>query len=408
MTFRKLEQNTSKLDDASNLYGELKTVGRENLFNYLSSIGKVTGLRNNIELGGSATVDNTEGEYVLSTTANGSDDIIFGTELRGRYSPGEVAEAGIGVRTEGRPTGNQEWKVGPFEDMNGYYIGEDSEGYFLARLNGGNETKVRQENWNKDTLDGSDDRNNPSGLNLDMDEGHVVRFDYAWYGHGEVKARLVMNEPSMESGQGNENSQSVITVHSFYPKNEVSVEQANLPVRADLSNNGTAESFDLFIAGRQFTVLGTGKQADRINGETRFGQSIDGTWTPLISFQRETGFDNIPVNIDAFSVSTDNTIEYAIILGDQGNLNNASYSKATHTRDSESAVEVDTSADGFSTIGERRFVDFAATGGRGNSTASEEAGLDFSLPEGQIVTLAARAPGGSASVDSVLRWQEGF
>jgi len=89
-------------------------------------------------------------------------------------------------------------------------------------------------------------------------------------------------------------------------------------------------------------------------------------------------------------------------------LNNASYSKATHTSDSESEVEVDTSADGFSTIGERRFVDFAATGGRGSATASEEAGLDFSLPEGQVVTLAARAPGGSASVDSVLRWQEGF
>jgi len=113
MSFRNIEQSVEKLDDASNLYGELKTVGRENLFNYLSSIGKVTDLRNNIELTGSASVDNTEGEYVLSTTANGSDNIVFGTELRGRYSPGEVAEAGIGVRTDGTPSGSQEWKAGP-------------------------------------------------------------------------------------------------------------------------------------------------------------------------------------------------------------------------------------------------------------------------------------------------------
>lgn len=72
MTFRKLEKYTKKLDDASNLYGELKSVKRNNLFNYTSSLGKATDLRNDVDLTGGATFTNNGAEYVLSTTASGT------------------------------------------------------------------------------------------------------------------------------------------------------------------------------------------------------------------------------------------------------------------------------------------------------------------------------------------------
>lgn len=409
MTFRDLEKNTDKLDDASNMYGELKNVGRTNLFNYVSSIGKRTDLRNAISTSGSATFTNDGAEYVLSTTANGSDAVTIGTEKRGRYSPGEIAEAGIGIRTTSRPTGNQEWRAGPFNGTNGFYLGEDSDGYFVARLSGGTEQRIRQENWNQDTLDGSGDENNPSGLSLDFDDGHVIRFDYAWYGHGETKIRLVMNKPTAEAGEGNENSQEVVTIHSFYPKGEVSTNQSSLPVEAKVENNGTAESFDLFMAGRQFTILGDGRQSNRVNGETRLGQSLsDTSWTPLISFQKRTGDEAIPVSVEGFKLNSDADIEYSIQTVDPGNLNNSSFGLATNTSSSETAVEVDTSADGFSSLGERRFVDFIAGGNSNSTTAEAEQGLDFEVPEAEVVVLAARAPGGTATVDSVLRWKEGF
>lgn len=409
MTFRKLEQNTEKLDDASSLYGELKMVGRTNIFNYVSSIGKRTDLRNDISTTGSATFTNDGAEYVLSTTANGNDSVNVGTEKRGRYSPGEVAEAGIGIRTTSRPTGNQEWKAGPFNGSNGFYLGEDSTGYYIARLSGGVESKVRQENWNKDTLDGSDDANNPSGLSLDFDDGHVIRFDYAWYGHGETKIRLVMNDPSQEVSHGNENSQRVVTVHSFYPKGEVNTEQSSLPIETRVENNGTAEAYDLFMAGRQFTVLGSSGTSKRTNGETRLGQSLSTTnWTPLISFQKRSGDEAIPVDTEGFKVNSDSDIEYSIQLVDPGDLNGASFGLATNTSSSETAVEVDTSATGFANTGERRFIDFISGGNSRSTRAESEQGLDFEAPAGGVVVLAARAPSGTATVDSVLRWTEGF
>lgn len=402
MTFRDLEENTKVLSEASNLYEELKTVGRTNEFNYVSSLDKVTSLRNDIVTSGSAGVDNANGEYNVFTTANGADSAQVSTKKRGRYSPGAVAEVGIGIRTNERPTGSQEWKAGAFTDSNGLYFGEDSEGYYVARIKGGTETKIRQANWNQDTLDGSGGNDNPSGAKLDLDKGNILRIDYAWYGYGEIKFKVIILNPDEE----NPKAQETVTVHSIYVENEPTTEEANLPVRQEVDNNGTAEAFDLYVGGRQFTILGTGKASSRDNGETRLGQSIDDTWTPLISFRKKAGDDNIPVSAEYMKVISDSTLEFELLVQEDG-LTGANFVPPTHTSASETAVEVDTSATDITSFGERRFVS-VVEGGNRSSVASTDAEIDFSVPEGDIVTLAARAPSGTATVDSVLNWREDF
>jgi len=47
-------------------------------------------------------------------------------------------------------------------------------------------------------------------------------------------------------------------------------------------------------------------------------------------------------------------------------------------------------------------------GGKKSSIASTDAEIDFAVPKGDILTLAARAPSGTATVDSVFNWREDF
>jgi len=401
MTFADLEENTDVLLNAKTHYQEIETASKTNIFNYLSTVGVISSLRDTTVENGSATVTNTGEEYKLSTTANGGDDAILRTKERGRYSPGVTAEVGIGIRTVERPTGNQLWRAGAFNGSDGVYFAEDSNGVFVARERGGAEKdKVYQENWNLDKLDGSgDNETNPSNRDLDLDEGVILRIVYAWYGHGQIQYQIVMREPE-------DDSQVVIPVHNIYPVGETSTEQANLPVETTIDNDGTADSYDLFVAGRQFSIIGDESPNTRINGENRFGQTVDGTWTPLISFQKQTDKDNIDVKPDSFKVITDATIEISVLTGSE--LSDGTYELASQTSASETVVDVNDDATGFTVEGERRYTDIIVSGGRGNSSDRAGSQLDFNTPSEEEVVLAARAPSGSASVDSSFRWEEFF
>ncbi len=107
MTFRNLEQNTWPILESKTLYDELQVAQRKNSFTLLSSLNRVSTLRNDTVETSSATVTNTGTEYQLSTTATSNDYAQLSTAERGRYSPGSVGEAGIGIRTTSQPTGDQ-------------------------------------------------------------------------------------------------------------------------------------------------------------------------------------------------------------------------------------------------------------------------------------------------------------
>lgn len=399
MTFARLEENTDTLLDAQTHYQEIETASKTNIFNYLSTIGRVSSLRDATVTSGSGAVTNDGVEYNVSTTANGADDALLRTKERGRYAPGVTAEVGLGIRTTERPTGNQLWRAGIFNGSDGLYFGEDSTGVFVARERDGNvKDKTYQENWNLDVLDGSAEDDNPSNYTLDLDEGVILRIVYAWYGHGQIQFQVVMRDPLDES-------QIVIPVHNVYPVGETSTRQANLPVEAMVENDGTADSYTLFVAGRQFSIIGDEKPDFRVNGENRLGQSVDGTWTPLIGFEKDSGQDNIDVKPDSFTVSTDTTVEVAVLT--ESELSDGTYELPGQTSSSETVVSVNDDSTGFTTEGERRFTD-VVTATQGSATEVVKNELDFNVPAEEEVVLAARSSSGTATVDSSFRWEEFF
>lgn len=400
MTFGELEKNTEVLLDAQTHYQEIETASKTNIFNYLSTVGVVSSLRDETVTAGSGSVTNDGVEYNVSTTANGADEALLRTKERGRYAPGVTAEVGVGIRTTERPTGNQVWRAGIFNGSDGLYFGEDSDGVFVARERADTEEdKVYQENWNLDVLDNSGNDDNPSNYELDLDEGVILRIVYAWYGHGQIQYQVVKRDPKDES-------QVVIPVHNIYPVGETSTEQANLPVEATVMNEGTDDDYTLFVAGRQFSIIGDEAPDFRVNGENRFGQSVDGSWTPLIGFQKDLGQDNIDVKPDGFTINTDGTIEVAVLT--ESELSDGTYELPSQTSSSETVVSVNDDASTFTTEGERRYTDILTAGGRGNSSQSLAAQLDFNVPSEEQVVLAARSPSGSASVDASFRWEEFF
>ena len=71
---------------------------------------------------------------------------------------------------------------------------------------------VLQEDWNKDTLDGSGGTTNPSGMNLDVTKINTYWIDYQWLGGGRVRygifyqgERVVCHEMYIENGAMNQN-----------------------------------------------------------------------------------------------------------------------------------------------------------------------------------------------------------
>lgn len=325
--------------------------------------------------------------------SNNNDNHYAVPNQRTNYAPGTSAIAGLGVQLpSGTPSGEQEAWFGMTNSTDGYGIGIDSTGPFAFIDIGGTRTKVAQSDWNQDTLDGSGVASNPSGLSLNnFETGNVVLFDHLWDGHGEIAVEVTVVDTDTHQVE-------LIKVHTFTEENDGMFEQPNVPIKARVENNGTAEALDLDVRTMHSERLG-GEPDIRLNGVRRVGQDVDTSWEPLISWQGRTGWEHINVQPINILIASDTDLEVEVQL-DVG-LNGASFSTAPHTSDDETAVEYDTSATGFSSTGERRFVG-QVVAAQGNQLGEASAALKFNLPSTQTASLAAKADAANAIVDSVV------
>ena len=131
-------------------------------------------------------------------------------------------------------------------------------GIFVAIRRAGVDTIISQASWNVDPLDGT----GPSGATLDLSKGNIFQIVFTWYGYGVIEFRVVIPDPTTLA-------QEVITVHRFSPTGETSLADPNLPVRAEIDNDGTATALNLFVGGRQYSILGNYSPVFRVTSERR-------------------------------------------------------------------------------------------------------------------------------------------
>lgn len=365
----------------------------------MTSVYGLSNLRDIVSTLGAATVGSNNTEFQLTTTASGADTAILQSSERGRYESGYAGEAGIGVRLPVAPTGTQVVRWGLFDDQNGLFFGQSvANGIFIAVRRAGFDTIIPQASWNVDTLDGT----GPSGATLSLAKGNIFQILFTWYGYGVIEFRVVIPDPTTLA-------QEVITVQRFSPSGQTSLADPNLPLRAEISNSGTASALNLFVGGRQYSILGRYSPVFRITSERRT-VTATGALTPVLAFQRKATFpagsgrtNSVSVKLEGIDLVTSDDIYYQIILGGTINGAFATYPTATtNIPNSETGLLVNST---LTTItGGQVLLQGLAAGVEGSARILASASLlDFQLPDTEFVTLAvANLSGGTNSVTATF------
>ncbi|CAM4526859.1 hypothetical protein [Paenibacillus xylanexedens] len=390
--------------NVSSQFNELRTNEKTPIIE-LTSVYGLSNLRDIVLTLGDATVGSNNTEFQLTTTISGSDIAILQSSERGRYESGLAGEIGIGARLPAPPTGTQVVRWGAFDDQNGLFFGQSVvNGIFVAIRRASVDTIIPQTSWNVDKLDGT----GPSGATLSLPKGNIFQIVFTWYGYGVIEFRVVIPDPATLA-------QEVIIVHRFSPNGQTSLADPNLPLRAEIFNNGTESELNLFVGGRQYSILGKYNPIFRVTSERRT-VTATGSLTPILSFQRKTSFppgsgraNSVSVKLESIDLITTDDIYYQIILG--GTINGGFVSFPTATTNiptSETALLINNT---LTTISDGQvLLQGLVAGVEGSariSAASSSSLLEFQLPDTEIVTLAvANLSGGTNPVTATFSLTE--
>lgn len=284
------------LRDYATHFNEIRSEDSETIID-LNAINQLSQLREKWQ-----NTTNTRSEHKLSTVANTNDHAYVRTKERGQYTAGFMAGMGMGARIPSLPTGDSEMRWGYYNvddagaPWNGFYFGADSEGVFVARASDGNVNKVYQENWNRNTFQ-SDNPPNPANSGLDLADGFVFHIDFTYYGYGPIEMKILTDD-GVEDTYG---AAELANAHVFHVDGQTSTKNTNLPIQAEIVSNGTSnDALDLFLGGRQFSVVGSRTTNNRFSGHYRADLSAvdDTAWYPAISFKLKDGTSNLGSGVD--------------------------------------------------------------------------------------------------------------
>ena len=189
---------------------------------------------------------------------------------------------------------NLRQRVGYFGADNGMYFEVDGDtAYFVERsLSLGTTTRVAQEDWNVDKLDGT----GLSGITLNPSKAEILWMDIEWLGVGTVRIGFVIDG-------------KFIHCHSFHHANIIEstyITTASLPVRYEITNTGITTSVSnlkqvcsTVISEGGYELRGI-QQAIGIPITTPRTLTTAGTFYPIISLRLKTS----PNYLDAIAIIT--------------------------------------------------------------------------------------------------------
>ena len=375
-----------RFDSTIDPFDQIHTAEYSPLLDVKSTYG-VSILRDRVETSGGGSVTWSGGEYMVSG------DATLETAERGRYLPGLVGLAGLGVRLETAPVDaadSARW--GYFDDDQGFGFGVDTGGMFTFTRRGGSDVIKRyRADWLKDSLDG----NGPSGFSFDATDGAAYRFPFIYYGYGTFAF-----EVTIRSVSGEKDTLVEVDRHGF--AGSISIPNPNLPVSVS-----TSGSCAIAVGARQYGVYGRYVPERRIVSDWRTGVSINATgWTPLVSFRLKegdpaggNGYRTAAVKIAGVNVlSSEDTLWTAFY---NPTLTGADFRTPRGHTAAETVTDYDISATAMS--GGESLIKGLITGGQGNRSGGGEATVPtLDIPAEGVVTLAARTVTGTATASGVL------
>ena len=227
----------------------------------------------------------------IGTTAGCS--VIRETTKVFAYQPGKSLLV-LNTFVMNAPKTNLRQRVGYFGADNGMYFEVDGDtAYFVERsLSLGTTTRVAQEDWNVDKLDGT----GLSGITLNPSKAEILWMDIEWLGLGTVRMGFGIDG-------------KFIHCHSFHHANIIEstyITTASLPVRYEIANTGITTSVSNLkqvcssvISEGGYNLNGI-QQAVGIPITTPRTLTTAGTFYPIVSIRLKTS----PNNLDAIVILT--------------------------------------------------------------------------------------------------------
>jgi hypothetical protein len=267
----------------------------------------------------------------------------------------------------------------------------------VAIVRNGVETVIPRSSWNVDKMDG----NGPSGRILYLSRGNIYKIQIVWYGYGSILFEIVTTDSL--------GVQIVQNVHRWAPAQQTSVMTPHVPICVSLQNGRTASPATIYIAGRQYSLLGDYSPIYRVTAvyDTSSLNLSTTAFTPVMSIKRKAGAAGVGLKIASYDISSDSTV--FVQLRVNSTLTAANFVNIQDSPSTESMVTYDVSATTVSG-GVVIYTELISGNGmKAESTASSEA-IAYNAPEYQTVTMCVRATttGGNATVSAVLRLKEEY
>lgn len=355
------------------VFNEQIVTQRSSVFN-LSSIFPLSMFRDVV----TGTVNNFLDEYEITPGAT------IETAQLGVYVTGHAANAGTGMRFD--PNNMAEGRWGYYNDLDGFFFERTAaEGFRLGIRRGGITQYIERANW-LDRLDGE----GPSGLNIDLSQGYIFEIDFAWYGHGPIVWKVLPKEGTIGV------QPTLAVMHVAFVDGGTTSKNANLPITVE--NFGTTGN--MYLTGRQYSIYGPYETEERSTGRSSGLQTISDTWTPIISFRRQTTGSIYTLrggSYDIINTSVENA-ELQLILNPT--LTTPTPVAPDNRSAGETAVEFDISSTSFTggeSFGPTKLLQAS---GRTQPIA-KDVGLDTEIPRDYWVTLVGRTFGTGATADVI-------
>lgn len=257
--------------------------------------------------GGTTTTFNVNrASTILGVSATTAGTRVRQTKQRFNYQPGKsmlVILTGLSGNT---PSGITK-RYGYFDDNNGIYYQDLGGAWSIVIRSFASGAAVNnaipQASWNLDTMDG----NGPSGVILDPTKVQILFFDLEWLGVGRVRCGFFVDGLP-------------IYCHEFLHSNKITsvyMSTANLPVRMEISNDGTgaASSVEMICA----TVISEG--GIQPNGISRWGDIGATGATDITAATPGTIYAICGIRLKQAYLSADVRIEKISVIENSGTNN---------------------------------------------------------------------------------------
>lgn len=337
--------------------------------------------------GAITAISETDSELKL-TIGGISDAVNLASARRGYYVTGFSSECGVAIRIPAALVGSQTLKFGYFDENNGYYfkIGNAND-LQVGIMYNGNETLFSRTNFNRNRLDGVES----NGITLDLSKGIIFRIDFTWYGYGSVVFSVIQTD--------NKGDQKAFPMHVYNTEYHTSCANPSLPINVVLSSNGETAIRDVFVGGRQYSIIGDSNIMKR---SSMFYKSntvaILSVLSPLFSIKKKANYTTCGVEITKIRAICN--VDCIVQIYVNSTLTGSSFVSNPYV--DESCVNVDQSSSAISggTV-YKTYLLFA-----GNSIDREL--KDMYLIEDQTLTFAWKTISGAGIVSIEVEWSEAW